>query len=67
VKDVNNNPATIDVMIPAGSVPGAIVNVGSSSDRFLACIGAIYVPAGSTGTVGDSVTVRNLKERQIAL
>jgi hypothetical protein len=44
-----------------------VVLVGSSSNRFLDVMGAAFVPAGSTGTVGDDVTVRNLKERQIQL
>jgi hypothetical protein len=67
VKDVNDDPTTIDVTVPAGSAPGTIVPIGSSSDRFLDVIGAAFVPAGLQGTVGDDVTVRNLKERQIAL
>lgn len=67
VKDVNDNLATIDVTVPAGSPVGTIVNVGSSSDRFLDVTGAVFVPAGATGTVGDTVKVKNLKERQIQL
>ena len=67
VKDINNNPTTIDVTIPGGSIPGTVVPVGSSSNRFLDVMGASFVPLGSMGTVGDDVTVRNLKERQIAL
>ena len=67
VKDVNDNPTTIDVTVPGGSAPGAVVNVGGTSDRFLDVIGAGFVPAGSTGTVGDTVKVKNLKERQIQL
>jgi len=67
VKDVNDDPATIDVTVPAGSPPGTAVPVGTSADRFLDVFGAAFVPLGSAGTVGDDVTVRNLKERQIAL
>jgi len=67
VKDVNDNPTTIDVTVPAGSAPGDSISVGTSSDRFLDVTGASFVPAGSTGTVGDVVEVRNLKERQIVL
>ena len=67
VKDINNNPTTIDVTIPGGSIPGTVVPVGSSSDRFLDVMGAVFVPAGSKGTAGDSLTIRNLKERQIVL
>lgn len=67
VKDVNDNPTTIDVTVPGGSAPGTVVPVGTSSDRFLDVIGAAFVPAGSTGTAGDDMTVRNLKERQIQL
>ena len=65
VKDTNNNPTTIDVTVPGGSAPGTIVSVGTASDRFLDVTGAAF--NGDTGTVGDVVTVRNLKERQIAL
>jgi hypothetical protein len=67
VKDVNNNPTTIDVTIPGGSIPGAVVNIGTSSDRFLDVTGIILKPAGSAGTLGDTITVKNLKERQIQL
>ena len=67
VKDVNNNLTTIDVTIPGGSVPGAVVPIGTDTDRFLDVTAAIFKPAGSTGTVGDDMKVMNLKERQIAL
>jgi hypothetical protein len=67
VKDINNNPTTIDVTIPAGSVPGTIIPVGTSANRFLDVTGVIFKPAGSTGSVGDAVEVRNLKERQVVL
>jgi hypothetical protein len=67
VKDKNDNPTTIDVTVPAGSAPGTEIDVGGASDRFLDVIGAAFVPAGSMGTLGDEVTVRNKKERQIAL
>jgi hypothetical protein len=67
VKDINNNLTTIDVAIPGGSVPGAEISVGSSSDRFLDVTGAIFKPAGLTGTVGDDIKVKNKKERQVVL
>lgn len=67
VKDTSNNPTTIDVTIPGGSIPGTEVPVGTTADRFLDVIGATIVPAGSSGTVGDDMKVMNLKERQIAL
>lgn len=67
VKDINNNPTTIDVTIPGGSLPGAEISVGTTADRFLDVTAAIFKPAGSTGTVGDDMKVMNLKERQIAL
>ena len=67
VKDVTNNLTTIDVTIPGGSVPGAVISVGSSFDRFLDVTGAIFKPAGASGTVGDDVKVMNKKERQVAL
>jgi len=67
VKDKNNNLATIDVTIPGGSVPGAVISIGATTDRFLDVTAAIFKPAGSTGTVGDDIKVVNLKERQIAL
>jgi hypothetical protein len=67
VKDVNNNPTTIDVTIPAGSPPSTVVNIGASSDRFLDVTGIVIKPAGAAGTLGDIVTVKNLKERTIQL
>jgi hypothetical protein len=67
VKDVNNNPTTIDVTIPGGSAPSTEIDIGTTSDRFLDVFGAVFKPAGSTGTVGDQVTVHNKKERQISL
>lgn len=67
VKDVNDTPTTIDVTVPGGSVPGAVVLVGTGADRFLDVFDVNFKPAGSTGTVGDTVTVRNQKERTIAL
>ena len=67
VKDVNNNPTTIDVTIPGGSAPGAVILVGTTSNRYLDLMNVSFVPLGSTGTVGDQFTVNNQKERQIAL
>lgn len=67
VKDVDDNPTTIDVTVPGGSIGGTVVNIGGASDRFLDVTGAAFVPAGSTGTVGDTVKLKNLKERQIQL
>jgi hypothetical protein len=67
VKDINNLPTTIDVSIPGGSAPGTEIPVGTSSNRYLDMIGVAFVPFGSFGTLGDSVTIHNLKERQIAL
>jgi hypothetical protein len=67
VKDVNNNPTTIDVTIPGGSPPGTEVAIGTAADRFLDVTNIILKPAGSAGTLGDNMKVRNLKERQIAL
>ncbi|MHC4213149.1 MAG: hypothetical protein ACYSWP_07250, partial [Planctomycetota bacterium] len=58
---------TIDVSIPGGSAPGTEIPVGTSSNRYLDMIGVAFVPFGSFGTLGDSVTIHNLKERQIAL
>jgi len=66
VKDVNDQPTTIDVTIPAGSGVGAEVDIGTSSDRFLDVTDIIFKPAGSTGTVGDEVQILNKKERQVA-
>ena len=67
VKDISNNPTTIDVTIPGGSAPGTEIPVGTSADRFLDVTAAVFKPAGSTGTVGDDMNVMNLKERQIVL
>jgi hypothetical protein len=67
VKDQNNNLTTIDVTIPGGSLPGAEISIGTTTDRFLDVTAAIFNPEGSAGTVGDDIKVVNLKERQIAL
>jgi len=67
VKDVNNNPTTIDVTVPGGSLPGTVVPIGTTSKRFLDVMGVTFVPAGNTGTDGDQFTINNLKERQISL
>lgn len=67
VKDINNNPTTIDVTIPASSAPATEIAIGSASDRFLDVTGITFVPAGAQGTTGDNIKVRNKKERQIAL
>jgi len=67
VKDINDNPTTIDVTIPAGTPSGTFIDVGGTSDRFLDVTNIDFVPAGSQGTLGDEVTIRNKKERQIAL
>lgn len=67
VKDVGNNPVTIDVTIPGGSLPAAEIPIGTTSDRFLDVTNITLVPAGAAGTLGDNIKVRNLKERQIAL
>ena len=67
VKDINDNPTTIDVAIPGGQVPGTEIDVGGTSDRFLDVTGISFVPAGNKGTSGDTFTIRNKKERQIAL
>ncbi len=67
VKDVSDNPTTIDVTIPGGSPLGTEVVVGTTADRFLDVTNITLKPAGSAGTIGDTIKVRNLKERQIAL
>jgi len=67
VKDINDNPTTIDVTIPASTAPGTFIDIGTTSDRFLDLIGIGIVPAGASGTLGDEIEIRNLTERQIAL
>lgn len=67
VKDVSNLPTTIDVHVPGGSVPGTVIAVGTTTDRFLDVMSVVYKTGGLHGTVGDVFTVRNLKERQVAL
>jgi hypothetical protein len=67
VKDINNLPTTIDVTIPGGSAPGAEVTIGGTSNRFLDVTNIIFKPLGSTGTLGDTIKIRNIKERTIAL
>jgi len=65
VKDLNDSPTTIAVTVPAGSVVGDSIDVGTATDRFLDVTGAVF--NGDQGTVGDRVTVRNKKERDISV
>lgn len=67
VKDLNNNPTTIDFSIPASSPVGTEIPIGTTSDRFLDVIGVSLIPFSDYGTLGDKIEIRNLKERQIAL
>lgn len=67
VKDINNLPTTIDVTVPGGSAPGAEIPIGTSGDRYLDVFGVDFVPFTSFGTLGDIVTIQNLKERNIVL
>jgi hypothetical protein len=67
VKDVNNNPTTIDVSIPGGSAPATEIVIGGISDRFLDVTNIILKPGGSAGTLNDKMEIRNKKERQIQL
>ena len=67
VKDLNNDPTTIDVTIPGSTAPGTSISIGTTSDRFLDLIGIAFVPAGLMGTTGDEIEIRNLKERTISL
>ncbi len=66
VKDVNDNPTTIDVTVLSGSGVGVEVLVGTTSDRFLDVMGVSYKAATvDEGTVGDTFRISNVKERQI--
>jgi len=66
VKDINDNPMTIDITIPSGSVLGTELLVGTTSDRFLDVMGVSYQGAATQfGTVGDTFRIANAKERQI--
>lgn len=67
VKNLNDNPVTIDVMVPAGTPVGDYVTVGTPADRFLDLTGVSISPGGSAGTLGQKVSIENLKERQIVL
>jgi hypothetical protein len=67
VKDINDNPTTIDVTVPAGTTIGTEIDVGTSSDRFLDVTNIGFTPGGDEGSLGEQITVRNKKERQIAL
>ena len=67
VKDINNLPTTIDVTIPGGSAPGTEVAIGGTSNRFLDVTNIILKPLGSAGTLADTIKIRNIKERTIAL
>ena len=67
VKDINDNPTTIDVIIPSGRGIGEEVLVGTTSDRFLDVMGVGYKAAtADEGTVGDTFRVANVKAREVA-
>jgi len=66
VKDINDNPGTIDVAIPSGTPLGTDILIGTTSDRFLDVMSIDYKTATiEMGTVGDTFRVANVKERQI--
>jgi len=67
VKNLNNNPVTIDVNIPGSTPVGTEIAIGTASDRFLDVMGVSLIPMSGYGTVGDTIEFYNLKERQIAL
>ena len=67
VKDINNELKTIDVAVPGNSPSGTEIEIGDVSDRFLDVTDITFKPAGSTGSLGDNIIIRNLKERQIVL
>lgn len=67
VKDKNNLPTTIDVTIPAGSSPGDEIPVGTASNRFLDVMSVEFIPFSDYGTLGDTITIQNIKERHVAL
>ena len=67
VKDANDNLETIEITIPASSAVGTSIDVGNSSDRFLDIVGVNFVSGGSFGTIGDTVSFYNKKERDISL
>jgi len=67
VKNLSNNPTTIDFMVPAGSPGRTEIPIGTSSDRFLDVIGASLIPFSSFGSLGDEIEIYNLKERIVSL
>jgi len=67
VKDIDNLPTTITVNVPASQPPGTEIAVGTTSDRYLDLTNVSFIPFGSYGTLGDSFSVRNIKERNISL
>jgi hypothetical protein len=67
VKDKYNNPTTIDISIPASSPVGTEIPIGGTSDRFLDVMSVSLIPFSDYGTIGDTIEIRNLKEREISL
>jgi len=67
VKDVNDNPTTIDVNVPV-SADDTEIDIGTASSRFLDVTGVAFVPGGpGLGTIGDNFKIFNKIERTIAL
>lgn len=62
--DENNNILVANVSIPASSVVGSEILIGSSSDRFLD-IGLVSFTSVNQGSVGDQFSIFNEQERVI--
>jgi hypothetical protein len=67
VKTIANLPKTISVHIPANTPAETDIDLGDETDRLLDVTAVSYTTGGGTGTVGDAVRIRNIKEREIAL
>jgi len=67
VKKEDQTTETIDVTVPAGTLEGATVAIGTVTDRYIDVTGMAFTTAGNEGTTGDRVEVQNIVERTIQL
>ena len=63
--DKDNNVITVPVVIPLTANIGDEINVGISTDRFLAVGGVAFTSGSNHGTSGDQFEIHNIKERTI--
>jgi hypothetical protein len=67
VKNWAGDPVVIEGVVPAGTLAGSVIPLGTANDRFMDVTGIGFQSGGSTGTTGDIVEIHNIRERVVAL